>query len=147
MKAKNVVFALALTGLISTQAYAADTRIDSADKMTPQVAFSDADMQTMFEPTASSMQVAALSQQEMKETEGAYLANVAGAVVGLAGYGAFCTIGRSCSVLGALSAAGMGAISPWRGATQALTAARTVWGFNASVANGTAMGVASHYGH
>lgn len=110
--------------------------------------FTEADASDLFEQTGKPMEVASLSSKEMKETEGAYLANVAGAAIGLAGYGAFCTIGTgSCNLLGAASAAGMGAISPIRAATQAATAARAIWGFNASVANGTALGVGSHYGY
>lgn len=89
MKAKNVVLALAATGLISTQAYAADTRVEDAAKMAPQAAFSDADMQAVFQQTRAPMQLAALSQQEMKETEGAVLpAIVIAALTGAAG-GAF----------------------------------------------------------
>lgn len=71
MKAKNIVLALVATGLISTHAYAAEERIEGAGKMAPQATFSDADLQTMFESSASPMQVAALSQREMQDTAGA----------------------------------------------------------------------------
>lgn len=147
MKVKSVVLALATTGLISSHAFAAEVDVKAPASPQTQAAFTEADTSTLFEVSGKPMQVAALSSAEMKETEGAYLANAAGAALGLAGYGAFCTIGTgSCSALGAITAAGMGAMSPVRGATHAIAAARGVWQFNANVGSGIVGGVGSHYG-
>ena len=78
--------------------------------MTPQTsgAFSQDDINGMFETTGKPMQLAALSKKEMKDTEGAIWPYVAGAALGAVSYGAFCTIGKSCSTLGFVRSAAMG---------------------------------------
>lgn len=71
MRLKHAAVALAAAGVLSTQAYASEAQINVAAQ--PVAAFSENDMQTLFETSGRPMQLAALSQQEMKETEGAWL--------------------------------------------------------------------------
>jgi hypothetical protein len=65
--------ALAAAGLLSTQAYASEAQIEAAiQPAQPDAAFTDADLSALFGQNARKpIQSAALSPQEMKETEGA----------------------------------------------------------------------------
>lgn len=65
---KHAALALAMTGLLSAQAHASEN-LQAAQ---PVAAFSQTDINAMFEQAGQPMQLAALSQQEMKETEGAF---------------------------------------------------------------------------
>jgi hypothetical protein len=71
-KFKNALMALAAASLMTLQAQANEDRAQSLQAM-PAVTFSQADIHAMFEQSGQSMQLAALSDQEMKETEGAFL--------------------------------------------------------------------------
>jgi len=83
MQLKQTVLTLALVGLFATQAHASEMQAEAAvQSAQPVAAFTDADMQALFGASDKPMQLAALSQQEMVETEGAWLLNAAGAFVG-----------------------------------------------------------------
>lgn len=70
---KRMVLVLAAVGMVSTQAYAGETAVKTTP-LSPQLsAFSQDDINSMFEASGKPMQLAALSTQEMKETEGAWL--------------------------------------------------------------------------
>lgn len=67
------IVALSAAGLLSTQAYAAEAGIKAASNPQKLSAFSQDDINGMFETSGKPMKLAALSQKEMKETEGAWL--------------------------------------------------------------------------
>ncbi len=74
MQLKHAVIALAAAGVLSTQAYAAEAQAEAVlQPAQPVAAFTEADMQALFDNAGQPMQLAALSQQEMRETEGAAL--------------------------------------------------------------------------
>ncbi|MCW8191450.1 hypothetical protein D8B30_17315 [Verminephrobacter eiseniae] len=75
---KHTALALAMAGLLSAQANA--TQLENLPTL-PVAAFSQTDINAMFEQADKPMQLAALSDQEMKETEGALLQ------IGLGGLG------------------------------------------------------------
>ncbi len=62
--------ALAAAGLLSAQAHAGQAQAESLQAL-PVAAFSQTDINAMFEQAGQPMELAALSQLEMKETEGA----------------------------------------------------------------------------
>lgn len=68
MKLKSTLFAGVLAASLAVPAFANDAPV-----ATPLPQFTAADTQMLFEQDAKPMQLAALSQQEMKETEGALL--------------------------------------------------------------------------
>ena len=83
MLLKHTVVALAAAGLLSVQAHAGEMPVEAAIQPAQTVAaFTDADLQALFGASDKPMQLAALSGQEMRETEGAWLLNAAGAFVG-----------------------------------------------------------------
>ncbi len=73
-KFKQAVMALAAASLLSAHAHASDVPAQSVQMQSSfaPVVFSQADIQGMFEQGSKPMQLAALSPQEMKETEGAW---------------------------------------------------------------------------
>ena len=73
MSLKHTVVALAAAGLLSAQAHAGEMQVKAAIQPAQTVAaFTNADLQALFEASDKPMQLAALSQQEMRETEGAW---------------------------------------------------------------------------
>ncbi len=68
---KHAALALAATGLLSAQAHAGESRVESLPAV-PMVAFSQSDVNAMFDQSGKPMQLAELSGQEIKETEGAW---------------------------------------------------------------------------
>jgi hypothetical protein len=72
MQLKHAILALAAAGMLSGQAYAAETQVAAVGAQ-PVADFSQADLQALFEQDAKPMQLAALSEQEMRETEGAVI--------------------------------------------------------------------------
>lgn len=76
MKSKSTFFAGVLAASLAVPAFANDT-----PEATPLPQFTAADTQMLFEQDAMPMQLAVLSQQEMKETEGAFAPMVYGALV------------------------------------------------------------------
>lgn len=72
MKLKHAVLALAVTGMLSAQLYASESRAQNPQAAQPVVVFSQTDINAMFEQAGQPMQLSALSQQEMKGTEGAW---------------------------------------------------------------------------
>jgi hypothetical protein len=83
MQLKHAVLALAVAGMISGQAYAAEAQVEAIAAQ-PVAAFAETDLQALFEQDAKPMQLAALSEQEMKETEGALgpMGAVGGGLIG-----------------------------------------------------------------
>ncbi|RKW17330.1 MAG: hypothetical protein D8H94_04220 [Cardiobacterium sp.] len=77
------IVALSAAGLLSTQAYAAEAGIKAASNPQKLSAFSQDDINGMFETSGKPMKLAALSQKEMKETEGAWLWLAAPIAIGL----------------------------------------------------------------
>jgi hypothetical protein len=71
MQLKHAVLALAAAGLLSTQAYASEAQIEALQPAAPVAAFTDADLNALFDHADKPMQLAALSDAEMRETEGA----------------------------------------------------------------------------
>jgi len=85
MQLKQTVLTLALVGLFATQAHASEMQVEAAvQSVEPVAAFSDTDMQALFGTSDKPMQLAALPQQEMVETEGAWLNFAVGSTLGLA---------------------------------------------------------------
>lgn len=85
---KHTFVTLATVGLLSTQAYASEAQVETG--MQPEQAvdtFTDTDLQALFEVADKPMQLAALSEQEMKETEGAWVWNTVAWTVGGGGLG------------------------------------------------------------
>ncbi len=73
MKVKKALVVLVAAGMLSAQAYATEAQVEAAIPPAQTAAvFTDADFQALFEPTDQPMQLAALSEQEMRETEGAW---------------------------------------------------------------------------
>lgn len=70
-KFKNALLVLAAASLVTSQAQANEDRAQSLQAK-PAVTFSQADIHSMFEQSGPFMQLAALSEVEMKETEGAW---------------------------------------------------------------------------
>jgi len=72
MHLKHTVVALAAAGLLSVQAHAGEMPVEAAiQPAQTAAAFTDADLQALFEASDEPMQLAALSGQEMRETAGA----------------------------------------------------------------------------
>lgn len=84
-KFKHATLALVTICLLSTQAHAGEAKAESPHAM-PVAGFSQTDINSMFEQPGRPMQLAKLSGQEMKETEGAFVNFAIGAVVGAGGY-------------------------------------------------------------
>ena len=77
---KHMALVLATVGMVSTQAYAGESAVSTAP-LSPQLStFSQDDINSMFEASGKPMQLAALSKQEMKDTEGAW--GPVGAIIG-----------------------------------------------------------------
>ena len=108
-KFKHAALALAAASLMAVQAQATEVQAQSPQAV-PFATFSQADINTMFEQAGQPMQLAALSGQEMKDTEGAWgFASFFGAGVGMYTYGLSCS---SCSVRGFAAAGAFGAFAP-----------------------------------
>jgi hypothetical protein len=71
-KLKKVAMALGIATLISAQAHANDGPSQNL-AVTPAAVFSQAEIQAMFEQGSTPLQLAALSQREMRETEGEWI--------------------------------------------------------------------------
>jgi len=111
MQLKHTVIALAAAGMLSTQAYASEMQVDAALQPGETVAaFTDADIQAMFEQEAGQpMQLAALSQQEMRETEGAWMNFAIGGAIGFGAHAL--SHGRNMTFRSAAIATGTGALT------------------------------------
>ncbi len=129
MTLKSTLFAGVLAARLAAPAFANDAPVAA-----PPPQFSAADTQILFEQDAKPMQLAALSPQEMKATEGAWgFASVFGAGVGMYTYGLSCS---SCSVRGFAAAGAFGAFAPVSSVTR----------FYGSMGLATAYGVGSRRG-
>jgi hypothetical protein len=73
--------------MLSGQAYAAEAQVEGIGAQ-PVAAFAETDLQALFEQDAKPMQLAALSEQEMRETDGAliFMPFLIGAGIGLASH-------------------------------------------------------------
>jgi len=130
------------TLLVATiAAFAANTALADTDVVSsvPQ-AFTNAEVASLFESDAGqSLQLAALSAQEMRETEGAWVANAVGGALGAVAYGSTCLYSR-CTPAGFGLATVAGAFNPVHGINSA------IWGFNGTLATGTLWGVGGRAG-
>jgi|GEM_PF-1360632 len=124
---------------------AASSALADTDKAVPvATAFTTADVASLFDKDAQSLQLAALSAQEMRETEGAW-GPWGAAIGGLGGFGGYAVTtlisGSQWSWTGAatstITGAGAGAFAGPNG---------VIWGFNAALGTGMVNGVAGHYG-
>ena len=111
--------------------------------------FTAADTQQLFEQDAQPMQLAALSAQEMKETEGAWLNWVAGGVLGGGGYALgvyrnqyswntsrfLGNVGTGALIGGTFGAAGAIASGGARFIPSLTNAGANIWRFNSATAN------------
>lgn len=127
--------AFSIASLISAQAQASEVQLENLKAAQPSATFSQTDIDKMFRQDAHPVQLAALSQQEMKETEGAWVPQTVGAIGGMTGYGFSCSYTRSCTAAGFGFAAFSGAISPIRG----------IWGFNTAIGLGVLQGTGGYY--
>ena len=133
---KRMALVLATVGMVSTQAYAGESAVKTTP-LSPQLsAFSQDDINSMFEASGKPMQLAALSKQEMKDTEGAW------GPVGLGGYTLNAMIsGSRWSPGAALTSTALGAAA---GAVAGPNG--VVWGFNSAIGGGAATGVFQRVG-
>ena len=69
-KFKHIALALATAGLLATQAHAGEAQTPTLHQA-PLPAFSQQDIGSLFDQAAQPMQLAVLSDAEMRETEGA----------------------------------------------------------------------------
>ncbi|MDG3066177.1 hypothetical protein ACFQ4M_10685 [Thauera mechernichensis] len=141
---KHAAVALAMVGMLSAQANASEVQVQNLQAAQPIAAFSQTDIDAMFEQAGQPMQLAALSQQEMRETEGAV--NPYGALLGGVGGGLGYMFsnqisGSPFSLYGFLSSVGGGAI-----AGSGLGAVGAIWEFNSIVSVGILDGIAGAYG-
>jgi len=137
-KLKHAALVLVAASLITAQAQASEPPATQVQAQSV-AAFSDAEIAAMFEPSGPSKQLVALSQQEMKETEGAW-GFWGAAIGGLGGFSGFAInnriSGHSWSWVNAGAATFQGARS---GAFAGPVG--VIWGFNRNIAWGTAQGV------
>jgi hypothetical protein len=141
MQLKHTFVALAAAGLLSTQAYASEAQIEAAiQPAQPVAAFTDADLFALFGQDAQKpMQLAALSPQEMKETEGAVLPLlfIAGsAALSAWGYHGinYYNTGSIGSASGAAKAAAYGALAVTAPMTRILGPYKNTGGFGVALA-------------
>lgn len=82
-KFKHAALALAAASLMAVQAHATEVQAQSP-QVVPVATFSQADINMMFDQAEKPMQLATLTGQEMKDTEGAWgFASFFGAGVGM----------------------------------------------------------------
>lgn len=142
MKAKNVVLVLAATGLISSQALAAEAGVKGVSSTHTQATFTEADASTLFETSGKPMQVASLSSTEMKDTRGAVAPVVAAAAtIGAGALGG--GIGYAASVpahqrtwSGWATAVGSGAVGGAVGLATPVIPTAAFWGMGIGVGGG-----------
>jgi hypothetical protein len=84
-KFKHAALALGAASLMAVQAQASEPPSTQVQAQSVS-AFSHAEIAALFESSGPSMQLAALSPQEMKETEGAWLNLAIGGAIGLGSY-------------------------------------------------------------
>jgi hypothetical protein len=123
-KFKHAALALAAASLMAVQAHATEVQAQSPQAM-PVATFSQADINTMFDQAGQPMQLAALSGQEMKDTEGAWwFVPVAAWAFGGAAVGGVQHVWRTGSTSGLWRGIGAGAT----GGLYASPFGRTVFG-------------------
>lgn len=137
-----------LAGVLSIN-MAAPVFANQAPITEPIQPFTAADTQSLFEQDAKPMQLAELSQQEMKETEGAWVQFGIGGALGAAGYGwgvyrgnyAWNTrnfignVGTGALIGGTFGAAGAIASGGARFIPSLTNAGANIWRFNSATAN------------
>ena len=144
MKLKSTLFAGVLAASLSVPAFANEGTV-----ATPLPQFTAADTQMLFEQDAKPMQLAVLSQQEMRETEGAWVQFGIGGALGGAGYAwgvyrgnyAWNTrnfignVGTGALIGGTFGAAGAIASGGARFIPSLTNAGANIWRFNSATAN------------
>ncbi len=146
-KLKQTGIALMVAGLLSANAYASEAAVEQVTAQ-PVAAFTDADLNALFEQEADKpMQLAVLSGQEMRETDGAFafvpflaysLASGAGSAWLYHGR-SFRNTGQLGSASGAAWAAGSGILGGIHGRGLAAGAGLTGWGNRIVSAHGMAV--------
>jgi len=106
--------------MLSGQAYAAEAQV-AAIGAQPVAAFSQTDLQALFEQDAAPMQLAALSEQEMRETEGALglMGAVGGGLIGAISYTGYAIGSGSWKWSSFGYSVGMGALTGFSGGAAA----------------------------
>ncbi len=142
-KFKHAALALGAASLMAVQAQATEVQAQSPQAV-PVATFSQSDLNTLFDQAEKPMQLAALSGQEMKETEGAF-GWWGAAFGGLGGFGGFFLNNRISGSSWSWTGAGA---ATFAGARAGATAGPVgvVWGFNSAIGGGTALGVAQRRG-
>lgn len=137
-KYKHALLALAAANLMAVKVHATEVQAQDPQAMSV-VTFSQADIHSMFDQAGKPMQLAALSGQEMKDTEGAF-GWWGAAFGGLGGFSGFFLNNRISGHDWSWANAG---VATFRGALSGATAGPVgvVWGFNRNIAFGTAQGV------
>jgi hypothetical protein len=147
-KFKHAALALAAASLMTVQAHATEVQAQSPQAV-PVATFSQADIHTMFDQAEKPMQLAALSGQEMKDTEGAWLQFGIGGLLGGAGYGwgvyrgsyswntsSFLgNVGTGALIGGTFGAAGAIASGGARFIPSLTNAGANIWRFNSAATN------------
>lgn len=85
-KFKHAALSLAAAGLLSAQVHAGEAHVQGLQAV-PVMAFSQSDVQAMFVQADKPAEMAVLSSVEMKNTEGAWVANAIGGLAGMYGAG------------------------------------------------------------
>lgn len=144
MKLKSTLFVGVLAASLAVPAFANDASV-----VAPLPQFTAADTQMLFEQSAEPMQLAALSQNEMKETEGAWLNWAGGGVIGGAMYyrgvyngsyawntGRFLgNVATGALIGGTFGAAGAMASGGARFIPSLTNAGANIWRFNSATTN------------
>jgi hypothetical protein len=144
MRLKSTLFAAVLTASLVAPAFANDETLTA-----PLPQFTAADTQMLFEQDAMPMQLAALSSQEMRETEGAWVQFGIGGALGGAGYtwgvyrGNYAwntrnfigNVGTGALIGGTFGAAGAIASGGARFVPSLTNAGANIWRFNSATAN------------
>jgi len=141
MKLKQKLAATAIATLAATTT--TSVLANTGNTLPVADAFTASDMVLLFEQDAKPLQLAALSEQEMQTTEGAWgpWGAVAGGISGLGGYAIGTVIsGSEWSWTRAATSTANGAIAGGYAGP-----AGVIWGFNANLAFETINGISDHY--
>jgi len=139
LKQKLAIAALATLAATTTTSALAET----SNALPTTNAFTATEMALLFEQDVRPLQLAALSEQEMQATEGAWgpWGAAIGGISGLAGHTTATMIsGNPWSWSRAAQRSAVGALA---GAT--MGPLKLVWGFNSAVAGGAVKGVIAQY--
>lgn len=150
-KLKHAALVLVAASLMTAQAQASEPPATQVQAQSV-AAFSDAEIAAMFESSGPSKQLVALSQQEMKETEGAFMNFGTAAFGGIVGGAGFAwgvhrgihtwntsrflgNVGTGALIGGTFGAAGAFASGGARFIPSLTNTGANIWRFNSAVAN------------